>query len=77
MRKWQEILNIFVASTLKQVFWKTKVFLKKLKYGFQDEQTKIKNVLFPYKTAMSEANVKTNRLGSTKWTYHNEQSFCK
>ena len=31
---------------------------------------------FPYKTALSEANVKTNRMGSTKWTYHKEQSFA-
>ena len=39
------------------------------------ESTKIENASFPYKTAMSEANVKTNRIASTKWTYHKERSF--
>ena len=48
---------------------------KKLEYHFLVESTKIDNITFPYKTALSEANVKTNRMGSTKWTYHKEQSF--
>ena len=30
---------------------------------------------FPYKTALSEANVKTNRMGSAKWTDQKDQSF--
>ena len=29
----------------------------------------IKNVTFPYKAALSEANVKTNTKGSKKWAY--------
>ena len=49
---------------------------KKLEYRFLVESTKIDNITFPYKTALSEANVKTNRMGSTKWTYHKEQSFA-
>ena len=32
--------------------------------------------MFPYKTALSEANVKPNRIGDTKWTYHKEQSLA-
>ena len=28
-----------------------------------------------HKAAISEANVKTNRMASTKWTYHKERSF--
>ena len=48
---------------------------KKLEYRFLVESTKIDNITFPYKTALSEANVKTNRMGSTKLTYHKEQSF--
>ena len=32
------------------------------------ESTKIDNTSFPYKTAIPEANVKTNRIVSTKWT---------
>ena len=48
---------------------------KKLEYCFLVESTKIDNITFPYKTALSEANVKTNRMGSTKLTYHKERSF--
>ena len=48
---------------------------KKLEYRFLVESTKIDNITFPYKTALSEASVKTNRMGSTKWTYYKEQSF--
>ena len=40
------------------------------------ENTKIENGSFPCKTAMSEANGKANRMGSTKWTYHKERSFA-
>ena len=42
---------------------------KKLEYRFLVESTKIGNITFPYKTALSEAIVKTNRMGSTKWIY--------
>ena len=37
---------------------------KKLEYNFLVESTKIGNITFPYETALSEANVKTNRMGS-------------
>ena len=47
----------------------------RLGYCFLVESTKIKNTTFLFKTALSEANVKTNRMGSTKWTYHKEQNF--
>ena len=30
----------------------------------------------PIKAVLSEANVKTNRMGGTKWTYHKERSFA-
>ena len=58
---WQslKILNAFNTSTLKRIFWKTKTFFKKLEYRFLVESTKIENASFPYKTAISEANVKT------------------
>ena len=66
---WQsvEILNVCNALTLKQIFWKTKTFFKNLEYRFLVEST---SASFPYKTAISEANVKANRMVSTKWTYH-------
>ena len=44
----------------------TKTFLKKLEYRFLVGSGKIENKLFSYKTAISEANVKRNRMGSTK-----------
>ena len=61
---------------LRQIFWKTKTFFKKLEYRFLIESTKIENALFPYKTAMSEANVKLNRMVSTKSTYRKEWNFA-
>ena len=75
---WQsvKVSNIFNTLTLKQIFWKTKTFFKKLEYRFLVESTKIENASFPYKTAISEANVKTNRMATTKWAYHRELSFA-
>ena len=70
-----DILNVFNTLTLKRIFCKTKAFLKKLEYRFLVESTKIENVPFPYKTSISEANVKTNRMVSTKWTFQKERSF--
>ena len=59
---------------------------------FLVESTRIKNIvfikiknkncflaLFSYRTALSEANVKPNRMGSRKWrklTYRKEQNFA-
>ena len=76
---WQSlrILNDFNTLTLKQIFWKTKTFCKNLEYRFLVETTKIENAIFLYKTALSEANVKTNRMGSTKLSYHKERRFAR
>ena len=71
----QWILNIFSTLTLKQIFYKTKTFFKKLKYRFLVERTKIEKSSFPYETALSEANVKANRMVTTKWAYHRERSL--
>ena len=49
------------------------IFLKKLEHCFLVESTKIENAIFLYKTALSEANVKTNRMVSAKWNYHKER----
>ena len=43
-----------------------KTFFKKLEYSFLVESTKIENASFPYKPGISEANVRTNRIVSTK-----------
>ena len=67
----------FEYLTWKQIFWKTKTFFKnKLEYRFLIESTKTENASFSYKTAISEANVMTNRMVSTKWTNHKEWSFA-
>ena len=71
-----KLKNIFNTLTLKQIFRKTKTIFKKLGYRFSVESTKIENASFLHKTAMSEANVKTNKMVTTKWTYHKERSFA-
>ena len=58
-------LSVFNTLTLKQIFWKKKTFFKKLEYLFLVKSSKIENASFLYKTAISEANVKTNRIVST------------
>ena len=49
-----------------------KAFFKKFESPLLIESTKAENATFPYKTDLSEANLKTNRMGSTKWTYDKE-----
>ena len=44
-------------------------------FSWTNERTKIGKASFPYKTDVSEANVKTKRMVTTKWTYHRERSF--
>ena len=70
-----EILNVFNTLTLKQISFKTKTFFKKLEYGFLVQSIKIENASFLYKTVMPEINLKTNKIVSTKWTYHKERHF--
>ena len=71
---WQseEIFNAFNALTLKQI---NENFSQKMEYLFLVQSTKIERASFSYKTAISEASVKTNRMVSTKWTYRKERSF--
>ena len=57
------------------IFWKTKTFFKKLEYRFSVESTKIESAIFAHKTALPEANVKTNSMRRTKWTYYKERNF--
>ena len=52
-----------------------KTFSKKLEYHFFVETAKIENVSFSFKTVLPEATVKTNRMATTKWTYHKDWSF--
>ena len=71
-----KILNFFNGLTLKQLFCKTKTFFKKLGYCFSFESTKFENASFPCKTGISEGNVNTNKMVTTKWTYRKERSFA-
>ena len=75
---WQlvKVLKVFNTLTLKQIFWKIKTFFQKLEYRLLVETTKIESTSFPFKTALSEANVKTNRMATTKRTYHKEWSLA-
>ena len=75
---WQsvEILNVFNTLTLKQIFWKTKTFFQNTGVPFFSWKYKIENAPLPFKTAMWEANFKTNRMATTKLAYHNKWSFA-
>ena len=59
----------------KKQFSENKNILKKLEYSFLVERTAIKNLTFPYKSAKPKANMKINRMRSTRWTYHKKWSF--
>ena len=65
---WQpvEVSDVFNTLTLEQIFWKTKTFFKKLEYRFFVESSEIENTSFSFKTALSETNVQTNRMTTTK-----------
>ena len=43
--------------------------------SFLVKSTKIDNATFTYETALSDTNVKTNRIGNPKWTYQKEHNF--
>ena len=60
----------FVANFLEneKLFQKTAVPFFSSKY-------EIENASFPCKTVLPEANVKTNKMVSTKWPRHKERSF--
>ena len=65
----------FQYFNFKANFLKNEKFFLKTEVFFLVESTKIENATFPYKTLLTEANVKTNRMGS-KWTYHKGQGFA-
>ena len=75
MRQSVKVSNVFTTLTLKQIFWKTKTLFKKLDCHFLIETTEIESTVFPFKTSLSETNVKTNRMTTTKWTYYKDWSF--
>ena len=68
--------GVKLGLALKQIFSKTKSFFKKVEYRFLVKATKIEHTSFSLKTALSEVNVKTNRMATIKQTYHKECSFA-
>ena len=72
-----KVSNAFNTLALKQIFWKTKTLFKKLEYQVLVEANKIENTPLPFKSTLLEANVKTNRMATTKCTYHKECSFAR
>ena len=61
-------------------FLESENIFQKTGVAFLVENAKIENTLFQYKTTMSEANVKTNRMMSAKCTYDPNahiRTFCK
>ena len=71
-----KVLNVFNTLTLIHTFWKTKTFFKKLEDGFLAETTKTESTSFPFRDALSEVGVKTNRMATTKCTHHKEWIFA-
>ena len=67
----------FNTLTLKKIFWKMKTFFKQLENCLLAESTKIENALFWYKTAILEANVKTNRMVKDKMHLLQKMEFCQ
>ena len=61
-----ESFKRFQYFNFKTNFLENENFFEKLEYRFLVETTKIENVSFPFKTGLSEANVKTNRMATTK-----------
>ena len=51
-------------------------FFQKTVIPFLAERIKNEKASFSCKIAISEANVKTNRIATTKWDYHRERSFA-
>ena len=72
---WQsvKILNVSNTLTLVQIFWKTKTFFQKPEYRFLVETTKIETTSLSFKTALSKANVKTNRMTTANWEQTNKE----
>ena len=61
-----------------QIFWKMKTFFKKQENHFLVETTKIQNTSFPFKTALSEANIKKNKnVSNYKMDLSQRVEFCQ
>ena len=76
LRDFSWIENYKLHFNFETNFLENENLFQKTADRFLVESTKIENASFQeHKTAISEANVKTNRIVSGKWTYHKERSF--
>ena len=71
-----ESFKCFQYFNFETNFLENKNLFQKTGVRFLVETTKIENTSFPFKTTLSEAKVKTNRMGTAKCTYHKEWSFA-
>ena len=68
--------QLFQYFNFETDFLENENFFQKPGVPFLVESTKIENASFPYKTAILEANIKTDVIVSTKWTNHKERSLA-
>ena len=74
---WQsQYFERFYYFNFEKKYHKIENIFKNLEKCFFVKSAKIENVMFWYKTAMSEANVKTNGIKSAKWTVNKKWSFA-
>ena len=66
----------FLYCTFEIRFRKIFLLFFKLEHRLLLESAITEDETFSYKTALSKANVKTNRMKSVKWTYRKRRSFA-
>ena len=66
------MFNVFNTLTLKQVFWKTETFFRKLEHRFLIESAMIEIATIPFKLPYQKPML----LRGTKWTYLKDRGFA-
>ena len=67
----------FLYFAFETTFLENRNFFQKTELPFSSwKKPRIKSTTFPCKTVLSKVNVKTNRMGSEKWTCQKERSFA-
>ena len=72
-----ENLKRFQQFNFKTDFLENGNLFQKNGFRFLVESTKIENASFAYKTAISEANVKTNKMVAKKMDLSQRTEFCQ
>ena len=74
-----QVFSCEFCEISKNTFFTERVWLTDSDYWsnfFLVESRTIERGIFPYKTSLSKANFKTNRIRSTKWSYQKERGFA-